>query len=145
MLRCIFFSSMKHGNVCIFTYFWLFVCKRQCCRECGENLDRCPICREAIRSKLRLYSGWLIPTKICHCICFNSKVKHFADKFAGSIWIVLIAWFYDCLSVNKCEVLKLHIIMHVRFSLLWLIMDTTQKLRKWMGWFLAEWPTPPPT
>ncbi|PUZ50017.1 hypothetical protein GQ55_6G025800 [Panicum hallii var. hallii] len=29
----------------------------QCCRECGESLTRCPICRQPIRSKLRLYSG----------------------------------------------------------------------------------------
>lgn len=34
-----------------------FGCGHMCCRECGENLDRCPICRETIRSKLRLYSG----------------------------------------------------------------------------------------
>ncbi|KAM0919372.1 hypothetical protein ACQ4PT_008280 [Festuca glaucescens] len=34
-----------------------FGCGHMCCRECGENLTRCPICRETIRSKLRLYSG----------------------------------------------------------------------------------------
>ncbi|EMS57413.1 hypothetical protein CFC21_098139 [Triticum aestivum] len=34
-----------------------FGCGHMCCRECGENLDRCPICRETIRSKLRLYTG----------------------------------------------------------------------------------------
>ncbi|XP_047073673.1 E3 ubiquitin-protein ligase RGLG4-like isoform X1 [Lolium rigidum] len=33
-----------------------FGCGHMCCRECGENLTRCPICRETIRSKLRLYS-----------------------------------------------------------------------------------------
>lgn len=34
-----------------------FGCGHVCCRECGENLTRCPICRETIRSKLRLYPG----------------------------------------------------------------------------------------
>uniref|UniRef100_A0A0A9C4W5 RING-type domain-containing protein n=1 Tax=Arundo donax TaxID=35708 RepID=A0A0A9C4W5_ARUDO len=34
-----------------------FGCGHMCCRECGENLTRCPICRQAIRSRLRLYSG----------------------------------------------------------------------------------------
>uniref|UniRef100_A0ACD5ZY50 Uncharacterized protein n=1 Tax=Avena sativa TaxID=4498 RepID=A0ACD5ZY50_AVESA len=34
-----------------------FGCGHMCCRECGEDLTRCPICRETIRSKLRLYSG----------------------------------------------------------------------------------------
>ncbi|XP_037463288.1 E3 ubiquitin-protein ligase RGLG4-like isoform X2 [Triticum dicoccoides] len=34
-----------------------FGCGHMCCRECGENLYRCPICRETIRSKLRLYTG----------------------------------------------------------------------------------------
>ncbi|TVU43472.1 hypothetical protein EJB05_09947 [Eragrostis curvula] len=34
-----------------------FGCGHMCCRECGENLTRCPICRQVIRSKLRLYSG----------------------------------------------------------------------------------------
>ncbi|KAJ1267146.1 hypothetical protein BS78_07G034200 [Paspalum vaginatum] len=34
-----------------------FGCGHMCCRECGENLTRCPICRQPIRSKLRLYSG----------------------------------------------------------------------------------------
>lgn len=34
-----------------------FGCGHMCCRECGDNLTRCPICREAIRSKLRLYPG----------------------------------------------------------------------------------------
>lgn len=34
-----------------------FGCGHMCCRECGESLTRCPICRQPIRSKLRLYSG----------------------------------------------------------------------------------------
>ncbi|XP_015695752.1 E3 ubiquitin-protein ligase RGLG4-like [Oryza brachyantha] len=34
-----------------------FGCGHMCCRECGESLTRCPICRQTIRSKLRLYSG----------------------------------------------------------------------------------------
>ncbi|KAJ3693501.1 hypothetical protein LUZ60_008981 [Juncus effusus] len=34
-----------------------FGCGHTCCRECGENLQRCPICRAAVRSRLRLYSG----------------------------------------------------------------------------------------
>ncbi|KAF8712813.1 hypothetical protein HU200_028585 [Digitaria exilis] len=34
-----------------------FGCGHMCCRECGESLNRCPICRQPIRSKLRLYSG----------------------------------------------------------------------------------------
>ncbi|XP_062196649.1 E3 ubiquitin-protein ligase RGLG4-like [Phragmites australis] len=34
-----------------------FGCGHMCCRECGENLTKCPICRQSIRSRLRLYSG----------------------------------------------------------------------------------------
>uniref|UniRef100_A0A0E0EHL4 RING-type domain-containing protein n=1 Tax=Oryza meridionalis TaxID=40149 RepID=A0A0E0EHL4_9ORYZ len=34
-----------------------FGCGHMCCRECGESLTKCPICRQTIRSKLRLYSG----------------------------------------------------------------------------------------
>ncbi|KAJ3688729.1 hypothetical protein LUZ61_017893 [Rhynchospora tenuis] len=34
-----------------------FGCGHMCCRECGENLQRCPICRAVVRSRLRLYSG----------------------------------------------------------------------------------------
>lgn len=34
-----------------------FGCGHMTCRECGESLTRCPICRQPIRSKLRLYSG----------------------------------------------------------------------------------------
>ncbi|KAL6658837.1 hypothetical protein ACP70R_002877 [Stipagrostis hirtigluma subsp. patula] len=34
-----------------------FGCGHMCCRECGENLTRCPICRQTIRSRLRLFSG----------------------------------------------------------------------------------------
>lgn len=34
-----------------------FGCGHMCCRECGDSLTRCPICRQPIRSKLRLYSG----------------------------------------------------------------------------------------
>ncbi|XP_020100010.1 E3 ubiquitin-protein ligase RGLG4-like isoform X1 [Ananas comosus] len=34
-----------------------FGCGHMCCRECGEHLSRCPICRNAITSRLRLYTG----------------------------------------------------------------------------------------
>ncbi|KAJ1694990.1 hypothetical protein LUZ63_011688 [Rhynchospora breviuscula] len=34
-----------------------FNCGHMTCRECGENLQRCPICRAVVRSRLRLYSG----------------------------------------------------------------------------------------
>ncbi|XP_078170707.1 E3 ubiquitin-protein ligase RGLG5-like [Carex rostrata] len=34
-----------------------FGCGHMTCRECGENLQRCPICRAVVRSRLRLYSG----------------------------------------------------------------------------------------
>ncbi|KAK1281938.1 E3 ubiquitin-protein ligase RGLG2 [Acorus calamus] len=34
-----------------------FGCGHMCCRECGQNLSICPICRAHIRSRLRLYSG----------------------------------------------------------------------------------------
>ena len=44
----------------MFSFSFGFFCKQQCCRECGESLTRCPICRQPIRSKLRLYSGWII-------------------------------------------------------------------------------------
>ncbi|XP_064960267.1 E3 ubiquitin-protein ligase RGLG4-like isoform X1 [Musa acuminata AAA Group] len=33
-----------------------FGCGHMCCRECGQNLSRCPICRATITSRLRLYS-----------------------------------------------------------------------------------------
>ncbi|XP_019702528.1 E3 ubiquitin-protein ligase RGLG4 isoform X2 [Elaeis guineensis] len=34
-----------------------FGCGHMCCKECAQNLTRCPICRAVIRSRLRLYSG----------------------------------------------------------------------------------------
>eukprot|EP00262_Sarcandra_glabra_P014946 TRINITY_DN4507_c0_g2_i1.p1 TRINITY_DN4507_c0_g2~~TRINITY_DN4507_c0_g2_i1.p1 ORF type:complete len:402 (+),score=40.25 TRINITY_DN4507_c0_g2_i1:68-1273(+) len=34
-----------------------FGCGHMTCRECGQNLSNCPICRAPIRSRLRLYSG----------------------------------------------------------------------------------------
>lgn len=34
-----------------------FGCGHMCCRECGQNLTKCPICRTTIRSRLNLYSG----------------------------------------------------------------------------------------
>ncbi|XP_077244384.1 E3 ubiquitin-protein ligase RGLG4-like isoform X2 [Tasmannia lanceolata] len=34
-----------------------FGCGHMTCRECGQSLSRCPICRETIRSRLRLYTG----------------------------------------------------------------------------------------
>ncbi|XP_072994566.1 E3 ubiquitin-protein ligase RGLG4-like [Typha latifolia] len=34
-----------------------FGCGHMCCRECGQNLSRCPICRAAITSRLRVFPG----------------------------------------------------------------------------------------
>ncbi|RWR93367.1 E3 ubiquitin-protein ligase RGLG4 [Cinnamomum micranthum f. kanehirae] len=34
-----------------------FGCGHMTCRECGQGLSNCPICRTPIRSRLRLYSG----------------------------------------------------------------------------------------
>ncbi|XP_031504928.1 E3 ubiquitin-protein ligase RGLG4-like [Nymphaea colorata] len=34
-----------------------FGCGHMTCRECGENLRTCPICRAVIQTRLRLYSG----------------------------------------------------------------------------------------
>jgi hypothetical protein len=48
-----------HGYLC-FGCVWVLCEKKQCCRECGESLTRCPICRQPIRSKLRLFSGWMM-------------------------------------------------------------------------------------
>ncbi|XP_077253462.1 Ca(2)-dependent phospholipid-binding protein (Copine) family isoform X2 [Tasmannia lanceolata] len=35
----------------------VFGCGHMTCRECGQSLSNCPICRATIRSRLRVYSG----------------------------------------------------------------------------------------
>jgi E3 ubiquitin-protein ligase RGLG len=47
----------KNKPLFSFLFSCCVLCEQQCCRECGESLTRCPICRQPIRSKLRLYSG----------------------------------------------------------------------------------------
>lgn len=32
----------------------------QTCRDCGSRLTNCPICRERITNRLRVFTGWLL-------------------------------------------------------------------------------------
>ena len=37
----------------------------QTCRDCGARLSDCPICRQPIRNRLRVFTGWQRTNEVC--------------------------------------------------------------------------------
>ena len=87
--------------------FLIFVpSELQTCVECGERLDRCPVCQEPISNRIRLFLG--DPAKrIFFNECVEKRIKMKLDyTWSGVLSKIVYGFvFLACCSINvNCSV-----------------------------------------